>query len=887
MVLAPLLLAVVVQAPVPSEVAGRVVDAEGKPVEGAELLVDLASPVGPERPKLSRAKSDPQGRFRADLPPPEGPRQGSASVTVWAYRPGRGLGVLLSTRGALPPADTLVMKLGPGAGMTARVLGPDAKPAAGAKVTPRHFWSGPLPQGGSSGASVQAVSVPDELAERLSVTTDRDGRCRISGTPNFPGVGVQIEAPGYGRQQVAYASVADGQLTMKLLPVGRLSGRLVADDPKAVRGLKVNIMTRSETPGPGAATGRIDVTTDGDGRFEAAEAPAGRLLLNVEVPRGSGLSPRPPQGKSVVAGQLTEVVIPVKLPPKTRTVAGRVVDGEGRPVAGATVFQTGDSPARTSSETDAQGQFTLTGVASGSTFLFARATGFRFAGQVLKPGPEAGGVRVVMTREGEAPTAPMATLPPASTPGEERSLSGRLLDPFVERVLKEGDQGDKVQTLEVLARVDPARTLAVTEGPTLNEPFLKAMLRLRVGEGLLATALDEALPVFESVEDPGARAMGLLEAVDSLPASERARKLELLDRALPDARAAREPTGIRLILLGQVAERWLDLGLTEKGTKLLRETQADAGQLPDAAWPGYAKGAFAEELCQVDLDAALALTKGLSDPREFDRHHGNIAHELAARDPAAAERVLGMVRDRFQRDQYAVRVVYRMASADLPRARRLAGAVGDPGLRGYAQGMAALGLAEAKKSAEARTSLDEALSTLERAASPNGQPPSGLFDAAGVAASLVPVAEKISPELVAETFWRVLSMRGPRSPDARPYDPAVATDLKLAMALARYDRAVARALLEPCVGPDAPASVAGEQRGVAFAAAAVIDPAWAVKLVEALPDDPDVKFHATKNAARLAVAATLARRGEARWRYLQSRYLYVWVPDIEDIAAHP
>src|SRR4051794_22558677 len=75
MVLARLLLAVVLQTPVPSEIAGRVVDAEGKPVEGAEVLVDLAAPVAPGRPGLSHAKSEPQGRFRIALPPPEDVRQ--------------------------------------------------------------------------------------------------------------------------------------------------------------------------------------------------------------------------------------------------------------------------------------------------------------------------------------------------------------------------------------------------------------------------------------------------------------------------------------------------------------------------------------------------------------------------------------------------------------------------------------------------------------------------------------------------------------------------------------------------------------------------------------------------------------------------------------------
>jgi hypothetical protein len=875
----PLLLAVVIQAPVaaPEEVAGRVVDAQGQPVAGTEVLAtDLAD--GMRRPVKARATSDPQGRFRVTVPDLKDARMANLPLTFWAFRAGLGLGAVSFTRSRPPKEDAFVVRLGAPGGTPVRVLGPDGAPVARARVSPLQSRVDSVPGSVTRRGELPAFPVPDELADRLATTTGPDGRGRIGefapGSVQFAWVG----APGFGRQQIQAAAGADGSLTFTLAPVGRLVGRLVADDPKVVRGLTVHIFTRPDPPRPGAASSQVQVVADDAGRFEVAELAAGRLFLNAKVPDGSGLSPRPPNDRSVAPGRVTEVTIPVKMPVKTRSVVGRVVDTRGQPVPGATVLQTGDTPARTSTQSDAQGRFTLPGVASGPTFLFARAKGFRFSGQALK----AGDVVINLTREDEKPTTRLVTLPPASTAEQERALARRLIDPYAERVLKEGDQNDKISVLNVLARVDPARVLAVTEGPALTEPFLKMMFRLRVAEGLLISAQDEALAVVESIEDPGARANGLLQAVDALPESERARKLELLDRALADARAAREPTGIRLIAMAQVAEHWLDLGLTEKGTKLLREAQPDAAQLPDAAWPGYAKGAFAEELAQVDLDAALKLTKGLANSFEFDRHHGNIAQELAARDPASAERVLEMVRDRFQRDQHSVGVVYRMARVDLARARRLAAAVHDPALRGYALGMAALGLAECDRKADAAPLLAAALETLEQAATDPRTP--SLY--AATAPTLLPVAERIDPALVPETFWRVLSLRAPKPVDLRPYDAGVTVDLRLALMLARYDRSTARVLLTPYVGPEAPSWVGASDRGIAFVAAAVIDPAWAVSLIEALPDDPGLKFHTTKNEARLAVAAVLVRRGEARWRYLQYHFLNLSPPDIEDIAAH-
>ena len=156
-------------------------------------------------------------------------------------------------------------------------------------------------------------------------------------------------------------------------------------------------------------------------------------------------------------------------------------------------------------------------------------------------------------------------------------------------------------------------------------------------------------------------------------------------------------------------------------------------------------------------------------PREFDRHHGNIAHELAGRDPAQAERVLAMVKDRSQRDHYTVRVVYRMAPLDLARARRLAESIGDDGLKGYALGMMALRLAEAGKDS-AREVLESAYESLERSSRVSQDKSSSMYDITSIAGVLLPVAERIDPGLVDEYLWRSLAMRRPKPWETDPGD---------------------------------------------------------------------------------------------------------------------
>jgi len=874
--LSPLLLAALLplaaDASKPLIVAGRVVGADDRPAGRVEVLVSGLGGVDGTLPILARTETDAEGHFRVTVPAEEDPNRPSFSLAVWAHRPGEGVGAVGVSRQKPPAEGSVAVKLGPPAHLDVRVLGPGGEPIEGAVVVPRMVRiDGGLPP-------TSSFPPPDELAARLSARTVAGGEGRMADVDPAAVQAIHVDAPAFGRQGAAPSADGNGVMTVRLAPVGRVTGIVVADDPSGVGGLTVRAMTRPQTPGSGAAMGEAGAVTDAGGRFAIPALAAGRLALNVVVPRGSGLSPRLPADRTVEPGKATEVEIPLKGSGRLRTLAGRVIDRRGEPVAGAVVFQSGDAPARTQAESDAGGRFRLPCVSEGRTFVFVRASGYRFLGRVVLSTDA--DITLAVTPEDQPPETPLATLPPPLPRAEELTLARRVLEPYADRVLRGGAESEKVQLLEVMARTEPARVLELVEKGAFAEPYLGRMMRMRVATGLRDDAPDEALAVIESIDDPGFRAMALVEASDALPAAERAKKRELVARAAVEAKGAKDPV-YRLIMTSLVAERWLDLGDPARGEALLRANQADAEKMPNAAFAGYARAVFAEELAQVDLKSALALIATLTDPREFDRHHGNIAHELAARDSEEAERVLGLVRDPFQRDQYAVRAVYRMARVDLARARRLAGAIKDSSLRGYGLGMAALGLAEADKRAEAAVLLDEAFAVLERASeATEGQTP-GWSSPASVAAALVPVAEGIDPRLVPGSFWRALSFRRPKPSGPTGFDPGAITDVQLAVMLARYDRAVARSLLDPLVGPDAPVSVWVGTRGLSYAAAAIIDPRWAVELIEALPDNPDLKAE-PKNEARLAVAKVLSRQAVNRWRYLTSRHLHLWVPDIED-----
>ena len=190
-------------------------------------------------------------------------------------------------------------------------------------------------------------------------------------------------------------------------------------------------------------------------------------------------------------------------------------------------------------------------------------------------------------------------------------------------------------------------------------------VKAHAARSLLKDTPDEAMALIESLEDPIGRTNGYRQASDLLPASEREKKRSLLSLGLVHAQGIKDPA-LRLIFLGQIAGRLLELGETERATKILRDGQTVAKELSTSALAGFGRGAFAEELARIDVPAALALIQGLTDEQEFDRHHGNIAQRLAATQPAEAERVWQMLKRPIMRDGYAVRVCYAMA-AERPR----------------------------------------------------------------------------------------------------------------------------------------------------------------------------------------------------------------------------
>lgn len=112
------------------------------------------------------------------------------------------------------------------------------------------------------------------------------------------------------------------------------------------------------------------------------------------------------------------------------SAAGRVLDQQGRPVAGATVFHTGGATPRTEVKADAAGHFRIEGVPEGKSPIFVTQPGYHFCGQLIDT---SAGARELRLLAADQTPAPLHTLPPLRSHEEELKWPARCFAPFGRR----------------------------------------------------------------------------------------------------------------------------------------------------------------------------------------------------------------------------------------------------------------------------------------------------------------------------------------------------------------------------------------------------------------------------------------------------------------------
>jgi RNA polymerase sigma factor (sigma-70 family) len=311
-------------------VSGRVLDADGKPLAGAEVAV-LAWPKVPRRggdlssgrPRvLGHDKADAEGRFRLNVP-----RTSSAAhlgATVLAAGAGHGLGWQRLDPDAEKPAAEV--RLAREQAIRGRFVDVQGQPAAGVTVRASSV------RGGESGGIGAPADGQEPPCWPKAAVTDKDGRFEIAGVGRDTTVVLGVSDDRFATQ--GFAVTADGKEVGRTLePAHIFEGTVTyADTGKPVPGARLTIYAgKSELD---SMFGHDD-RADEKGRFRINPSPGNYFHLSAYAPDGEPyltVQKRLTWPKAAVKQQVDLAL------PRGVLVRGRVTEeGTGKAVAKATV----------------------------------------------------------------------------------------------------------------------------------------------------------------------------------------------------------------------------------------------------------------------------------------------------------------------------------------------------------------------------------------------------------------------------------------------------------------------------------------------------------------------------------------------------------------------
>ena len=329
--------------------AGRVVDHEGRPVEGVFVSAASGAHPVPYRRRPGADVSDAGGRFRISPRVPETGVAGDVVVALGETSP--------AGRAPVPPAGDgdLEIRLPHPVELVVRVRDPEGRGVEGAQV---RVIAGVAPGRWAFGL--------DEDRSWLHAA-GADGTARLALGPGRHDL--RVVAPGFVAREVLGARAEPGGRTepidVALERTVEVDGRVTDEGGRAVPGVRVVIGDREEVAGV--------TTTDATGTFLLGGLPPKTLQLHVQ---GEGLLPTEPRA---VTAPASGVEVHVS---RGGVLEGRVVDGATiEPLPGARVRAVSVGvPSAEASEAEGvagdDGSFVLSGLAFGRVEVRAETEGY-------------------------------------------------------------------------------------------------------------------------------------------------------------------------------------------------------------------------------------------------------------------------------------------------------------------------------------------------------------------------------------------------------------------------------------------------------------------------------------------------------------------------------
>jgi hypothetical protein len=584
-----------------------------------------------------------------------------------------------------------------------------------------------------------------------------------------------------------------GKVTLTVDPknAARIRGLAVDSRGRRIAGAEVTLLwTRSDPVEKGrqrmsSVTTRFETCTTGsDGWFVFRNLwPEVEYKVVVTV-RGHNKAESPE-----VTGKLGEThdLGKVVLIDTSGYLAGQVVGTDGRPIAGAGVFNRGDGPEMVAASTDAAGRFRLEGLFPGSKYAFVRKPGYRFTG--VNVDGDAGGLTITLPRMDEPP--------PPWNPGrgpsrdEQHAFARQVLIRIWEKYGAGAENNGAFPCIRYMAEIDPdlAMQWSAEKGHQYDDEVRQAEARK-----LADSDPEGALALLN--QKPHAESQSALQGLaEQFAGTDAGKALRFAEEAAVQSRGLNQPDRARA--MARAGAVLIKLGRSDVGRKLIDEAARDALQLPTARWAGNCRAQVARIVAPFDVERALAIIRPFQAEDRWTSLPATIAVAIATTDTKRALALLETVDRRgFDREYARTGIAYRIGRDRPDEAIRIIEGIDrerwTAAWQSGAFGWLAVALAPRDR-ARANGLIDRALTTMI-----DHREWMGPDDEMAVAARVAACARRMGYPDMGGAITRVMAARPAESRFASAgRERHIERLLDAAVHLALIDPDAARAVLEP------------------------------------------------------------------------------------------
>jgi len=278
-------------------IAGRVIDENDKPVEGAHIVwhVALGKPS-----VLVETTTESEGRFNCSTPNVIPKLPTWQHDTLWAFKNGKRLTTASTGRDGIhdEKLQQLEIRLLDDVLVTYTILSSDQTPIPNVAIEPWHFRT-------HLGYDI----IPPSLRKLMANKSDTEGHVRISRFDRNSLNTIHAVSEKFGTHAIRMDGINHDEVDPKieLSSAGRVEGQLIADNPDLVKGVEVYVTTHP-LDNRVVDEGFAQVKTDAEGRFEVPAIAAGTLRIQLSGEGDASELPRIPEGR-VFPDDTLEIVI--------------------------------------------------------------------------------------------------------------------------------------------------------------------------------------------------------------------------------------------------------------------------------------------------------------------------------------------------------------------------------------------------------------------------------------------------------------------------------------------------------------------------------------------------------------------------------------------------